>query len=137
MMVLLKWLINILMYIWQLPQNLCGLFYLMLPQSRVGKVTGNKDADSLKASVHLQDQRGGVTLGRYIFIYRNDYNLEWTIKHECGHVKQSRILGPLYLFVIGIPSIVHAALPCKKCKETNYYHFYTEHILMGKYDINK
>lgn len=136
-MVLLKWLVNVLMYIWQLPQNLCGLIYLILPQSRISKVKGNKDANSLKASVHLQDQRGGVTLGRYIFIYRNDYNLEWTIKHECGHVKQSRILGPLYLFVIGIPSIVHAALPCKRCKTEGYYHFYTEkwsNKLMG---INK
>ena len=60
------------------------------------------------------------------FIDVSSKELTSLVLHECGHVKQSRILGPLYLFVIGIPSIIHAALPCKKCKETNYYHFYTE-----------
>ncbi len=29
-------------------------------------------------------------------------------KHESGHYHQSRVLGPLYLFVIAIPSLLHA-----------------------------
>lgn len=49
-----------------------------------------------------------------------------TIQHESGHVKQSKILGPLYLLVIGLPSIVHAAMHRTVCKNPNYYHFYTE-----------
>ena len=54
------------------------------------------------------------------------------IKHECGHVKQSKILGPLYLLVIGIPSILHAWLNkyirmlLEEWRAYNYYHFYTE-----------
>jgi hypothetical protein len=51
-----------------------------------------------------------------------------SIKHEYGHAIQSRILGPLYLIIIGIPSIIWAALygsiiPRYK---NNYYRFYTE-----------
>ena len=56
-----------------------------------------------------------------------------------NHVKQSKILGPLYLLVIGIPSILHAWLNdyihCCANHNEGYYHFYTEHILMGEYDI--
>lgn len=50
----------------------------------------------------------GVTLGAYI----NGYNLEAdpqkerTFAHEYGHTKQSKVLGPLYLSLVGIPSIV-------------------------------
>lgn len=29
-----------------------------------------------------------------------------SVRHECGHRVQSRILGPLYLLVVGVPSIV-------------------------------
>lgn len=29
-----------------------------------------------------------------------------SLAHELGHRKQSRMLGPLYLFVVGIPSVV-------------------------------
>ena len=50
------------------------------------------------------------------------------IKHECGNVKQSKMLGPLYLIVIGVPSILHAWLNdyigCDE--ESGYSHFYTE-----------
>lgn len=126
-------------YIWQLPQNLCGLFYLLINKNnRVNKVQ-NDLAEKLGASVHLQVARGGVTLGRYIFIWKDETELVEVIKHECGHVKQSLILGPLYLLVIGIPSILHASLNglfgcCRKHKE-GYYHFYTEHILMGDFDM--
>ena len=50
----------------------------------------------------------GMTLGSYI----NGYNLEAdpqkerTFAHEYGHTKQSMVLGPLYLSLVGIPSII-------------------------------
>jgi hypothetical protein len=34
-----------------------------------------------------------------------DIHNETTVRHELGHSLQSRYLGPLYLFVVGIPSI--------------------------------
>jgi hypothetical protein len=50
-----------------------------------------------------------VTLGQYIIIPKifpayKDKNT--TILHEMGHVKQSYMLGPLYLLIVGLPSII-------------------------------
>ena len=123
--------IDILWYIWQLPQNLCGLFYKNISKdNRIAEV-GNDDSRSVGAKVYLQKSLGGVTLGKYIFINQDYTDKEFVIKYECGHVKQSKILGPLYLLVIGIPSLLHAWLRkyigcCYKNGEYNYYHFYAE-----------
>lgn len=122
-------------YLWQLPQNLCGIFY-----RSVSKANKLAEVESVGAKVYLQRHSGGVTLGKYIFICQDYKDKDIIIKHECGHVKQSKILGPLYLIVIGLPSILHACLNnylgcCWKEGKYNYYHFYTEHILMGEFDI--
>lgn len=69
---------------------------------------------------------GAVTLGMFVFCDQACFYDEEVVKHENGHAIQNIILGPLFLFVIGIPSIVHAALHSKVCKDANYYHFYTE-----------
>lgn len=104
-----------LLWVWQILQNLIGLLYMfMIKKSIVNSV------HTEQYSVYYKEGRGGVSLGRYIFVYK--YTSPNVVLHEYGHVRQSRMLGPLYLFVIGIPSIIHAAV--HNCK--NYYHFYTE-----------
>ena len=70
---------------------------------------------------------GSISLGEYIFLCPSHYGNRKVLRHERGHTKQSRILGWLYVPVILIPSLIHAAtfdrrgLPDKK-----YYDFYTE-----------
>lgn len=110
---------KVLLWLWQLPQNILGLLPLLINRGEVKHRLDN--------IVFYYDNNfpGGITLGEYILV-----GSETAVRHEFGHVLQSRILGPLYLFVIGIPSIVHAAINeyigcCKKHKE-GYYHFYTE-----------
>ena len=51
-----------------------------------------------------------------------------TVEHELGHTIQSKILGPLYLIVIGIPSITYCGLrrAFPSLRKKNYYNFYTE-----------
>ena len=120
-----------LLWLWQLPQNLCGIIYRSISEDNRICVIENNDSRSVGAKVYLQKTKGGVSLGKYIFINQDYIDKEIVIKHECGHVKQSKILGPLYLLVIGIPSILHAWLNnyigcCWKNGEYNYYHFYTE-----------
>ena len=120
-----------LLWLWQLPQNLCGIIYRSISEDNRISVVGTYDSRSVGAKVYLQKANGGISLGRYIFINQDYIDEEIVIKHECGHVKQSKILGPLYLLVIGIPSILHAWLNnyigcCWKNGEYNYYHFYTE-----------
>ena len=74
--------------------------------------------------MYTKDTPGSVTLGRYIFI--SSRASSDTIKHETGHVKQSQLLGPLYLLLIGIPSIIWAAVYKKIAPNKSYYWFYTE-----------
>lgn len=71
--------------------------------------------------------RGGISLGKYIFV--NRWSLKNTCDHEWGHTRQSRYLGPLYLLVIGLPSICWAGFIYGKIvkRTTNgYYKLYCE-----------
>lgn len=81
---------NILLYLWQLPQNILGLMVILFSNAHK---TGE---------AWLTEKRFGVSLGRYIIVWENS-SLN-TIKHEKGHQKQSLYLGWLYLLVIGLPS---------------------------------
>lgn len=120
----------ILLYLWQLPQNICGLVYKNISKNNRLATIITEQSQEVGARVYLKKSLGGITLGKYIFIYQNDYNKEFTISHECGHVKQSKMLGPLYLIIIGIPSVLHAIfndyIKCCDRQEEGYYHFFTE-----------
>ena len=71
---------------------------------------------------------GGVSLGEFVFL-ANESTLDTRmLSHEIGHRKQSRILGWLYLPVIGLPSVIWAVC-FKRYRIRNnvgYYSFYTE-----------
>lgn len=112
------WLIFILLFIWQLPQALLGL--MMFP------FLGNR---KLRADRHYnfcwesRDMSGGISLGPFAFVSEMSSKREEVIAHEVdGHTVDSKIFGPLYLLVIGIPSLFHAIFMFSKC----YYDFYTE-----------
>ena len=74
---------------------------------------------------------GGVSLGMFTFV-NGTRSQEWlkdTEPHEYGHTIQSLILGPLYCFVIGIPSSVlcNGKKGIEKRKQgASYYDYYTE-----------
>lgn len=127
---------NILYWIWQLPQNLLGVIWKNIKKDSIITDISNDDIRSVDAKAYLIKAGSTVTLGKYVFISQTYRDQGRTIKHECGHVKQSKMLGPLYLIVIGIPSILHAWLNdyigCDE--ESGYSHFYTEKLadkLMG------
>ncbi len=58
---------------------------------------------------------GCISLGMFIFIGmpegggHHEEQIERGVAHEYGHTIQSLIYGPLYLFVVGIPSLVWSA----------------------------
>ena len=56
--------------------------------------------------IHGKPGLSSFSLGPYVFL-RNEY-LDRTavLMHEQGHSLQSRLLGPLYLIFIGLPSII-------------------------------
>lgn len=124
---------NLLMWLWQFPQNMLALCIegiLCEAAYREGIVGGN--------TMIYNDVLPTMSLGNYIFV--DTMSSQKSIQHEFGHSKQSDILGPLYLIVVGIPSLLHNIVHCLCSKigiKWNYYSFYTEHILMGKYDIRR
>ena len=109
---------KLLQYIWQLPQNVLGWLLCVF----------FKGTNSIYASAIIRrssGMRGGIALGKYIIVSEHSDLL--TIRHEYGHCRQSKRLGWLYLFVIGIPSIIYAAWWVKFDKgRHDYYDFYTE-----------
>ena len=82
---------KVLLYVWQLPQNIVGLLVILFSRAW-------KDSEG----IYVTDCRFGVSLGNYIII--NKYHSSNDVKHEQGHQKQSLYLGWLYLFTIGILS---------------------------------
>ena len=94
---------DVLMYIWQLPQNLLGIvvraFYHVdhkLVYNRLSVINVCKKFP------------GCVSLGDTIIVNAYPHDKEgWDdVKHELGHQVQSRKWGWLYLIVIGLPSSI-------------------------------
>ena len=87
---------KVLLWLWQLPQNLLGLLVIL--------VTGAHRTAFKGEWVASKWSWFGVSLGNYIIFGGAGGSVE-SLKHELGHQKQSKILGPLYLIIIGLPSI--------------------------------
>ena len=110
------------MWLWQFPQNLLAICIegiLCEAAYRKGIVGGN--------TIIYNYVLPTMSLGSYIFV--NTMSTDTAVKHSHGHSKQSRILGPLYLVVIGIPSLLHLIVYsiCGMMGFSwNYYKFYTE-----------
>ena len=110
---------KVLLYIWQLPQNLLGLLFLLF-------IRGEERHTLAGISFYFSDTfPGGISLGQYIILgeyYKED------VKHEFGHSIQSKRWGWLYLPVVGLCSLTWAGLYGTLIKETHngYYKCWTE-----------
>ena len=125
MKLIMKYIRNLILFIWQLPQHIIALIYfgyLVMMCKDLGVDSRYKQATVIPCIM-----RGAITLGNYVFVGLNSEYKE-TVKHELGHTIQSKILGPLYLIVIGIPSITYCGLRrlFPSLRKKNYYDFYTE-----------
>ncbi len=100
-------------YIWQIPQHLLALLII-----KISKANFKKQYNHTK--VYVTDRRFGISLGNYIIVYR--YSDKQLMKHEYGHSIQSLYFGPLYLIIIGLPSIIMNILTrLRILKLYNYY----------------
>lgn len=125
MKLIMKYIRNLILFIWQLPQYIVAIIYfgyLVMMCKDLGIDSRYKQATVIPCVM-----RGAVTLGNYVFVGLNSEYIK-TVKHELGHTIQSKILGPLYLIVIGIPSITYCGLRrmFPSLRKKNYYDFYTE-----------
>lgn len=118
---LLWWVRFCLLFIWQLPQNLIAI--LMLPFLGKLELIACRNYAFCFIGEKMQ---GGISLGSFVYVSKSLSKYETHIAHELdGHTVDSKYFGPLYLFIIGIPSICWAGLRNTK-KHPNYYTFYTE-----------
>ena len=90
-----KFIWEVILYIWQLPQNLIGLFLrLFYPKAQKMEIADVK-------VLYDYSFPGGISLGRTIFVGTQD---RFTSMHEHGHQIQSMYLGP------------------SSCDRTSFYH---------------
>ncbi len=122
---------------WGLPQSLVGFVVFLLNIKRRHFIYHGAVVTSWGLS-------SSVSLGLFIFvaegcpahyengreIYTKEEMSRRLLVHEYGHTVQSLIFGPLYLVIIGLPSILWAGLPpCRKMRRKRripYTVFFTE-----------
>ena len=98
-------------FTWELPQTFVGFL--------VWLIQGWQPLQVYRGSIVTDTANFGVSLGGFIFSMGKsafqklgypkqlaESDAELCIRHEGGHAVQSRILGPLYLLIVGIPSLV-------------------------------
>lgn len=105
-------------FTWEAPQNQLGYSYTQWRND-----FGNVDrvdylGGATFATKENQDGRDGVSMGSYININIDD-EIEGDFvdrvisdplfMHEYGHTFDSKRLGPIYLFAVGLPSLISAS----------------------------
>ena len=127
---------SILLFIWQLPQHIAALIILFI--FKIKKMIERKMEFDDGVNVYFikfkEPKCFGVSLGHFILLDRS-YSGNWmTINHEYGHTLQSHIFGPLYLFIIGLPSITifrHSTESSKKYHLIKLYSLLISNILIA------
>ena len=122
-----------LLAIWQAPQNILGLFIAKWNREYPRRHFQDKTV------VFWGNDHAGMSLGNYIFIPfhsvesindESSYSSSYVFRHEFSHTIQSRYLGPLYLFIIGLPSVLWSNVSVlKNMRSTykiSYYDFFVE-----------
>lgn len=99
---------QLLLALWELPQNLLGGALL-----GVSYLRGGVSAIEVEhGRVFVQAPGVGISLGLFVFWFDsgNRYFKPDPLmrRHEYGHTFQSRWLGPLYLPLVGVPSTARA-----------------------------
>lgn len=99
-------LFHFLQWTWGLPQNLVGL--LLLPIFRGERFRFHGALVTVYRRLRFSKNRAGFSLGSFIFLPETwtEYDKKHLVVHEYGHTVQSLILGPFYLFLVGLPSVI-------------------------------
>ena len=101
----MKKIVNIIKWVWQLPQNLIGFLLTRRYQCKSVRYMNGKPIN-----IYYRLFFGsGISLGDYIILdywyYGRGY-FQQIAAHEYGHSRQSLILGWLYLPLVGLPSLI-------------------------------
>lgn len=114
----------VLLFLWQLPQNFVALVWLSVagPVKKIACRHYN-----VAFSARMPKGASGVSLGTFAIVSPAHSTDQRVIRHELdGHTVDSKIFGPLYLLVIGLPSVLHLLWHNRFGKGRPYHDFYTE-----------
>lgn len=125
---------KILSIIWEAPQK--ALAHIIKWITKAEELTDSSEESHL----YLWNLKGGLSLSNHIFLPISSFgnkgpqeimDSRWHlnyVRHEGGHSIQSKYLGPFYLLIIGLPSIIWAGCfkGYRKKHNISYYSFYTE-----------
>ena len=123
----LYWLVQ---WTWGLPQNLLG--GILAAGLLIARPEFAHDLRFFHGALVVRwPLRSSMALGIFIFFGQTGHpDADAILVHEYGHTIQSCILGPLYLPVIGLPSLIWAWWPSlrrdRAAGKRNYFTFYTE-----------
>ena len=105
-----SWWKRALLLLWEAPQNILGAGTLAAHLAR-GSAQRVAFADE-RVFIELRGD-GAVSLGLFVFFSCKDNRFvpvgAENRDHEYGHSLQSRLLGPLYLPLVGLPSTMRVA----------------------------
>lgn len=113
---------TVLQILWGFPQTLLGFaVFLRLRKAPHSRYRG--------AVVTEWKKPTGLSLGLFVFIPEGKTGKDFLV-HEYGHTIQSLLLGPLYLLIIGAPSVLWCNLRCfsklRRKRGIPYQYLYTE-----------
>lgn len=121
---IIYWLLS---FTWGLLMSFIGLIVTCVVILKGGKIHKN----GCSIIIEISNNWGGLSLGCFVFCANynetNSYWFEHTRKHEFGHSLQNIILGPLFIFIVAIPSVIryHYKNYCvkynKKQFDVNWY----------------
>ena len=127
-----RMLYGLVQWTWGLPQNLLGGLLTLLYRKR-------EHFCYRTTYVTRWPRSGSMSLGMFLFLGKTAASLPEDARnafearilvHEYGHTIQSLILGPLYLPVIGLPSLLWACVPfflrLRSRKHISYFSMYQE-----------
>ena len=125
-----------ILFIWQLPSSIFGYLIVlafkgtkcrMINEAFPGGVVVYYVIDH--PWVGYSAQWGAVTI-----CPPKNAGRETTIRHEAlGHGRQSQMLGPLYLFVVGLPSVSRNRISLYRNKSSSWYYGYKPHENLWAY----
>ncbi len=128
---------SIIQWTWGSIQSTAGAVYYI-------KYLDRPHFDFNGACVTVWPKDSSMSLGKFIFLtdspfaYHPEFRCKYTrnemseriLVHEYGHCVQPLILGPLYLVVIGIPSLTWGTLPVlrdlRQKKKLSYFDLFCE-----------
>ena len=91
---------------WELPQTILAVLLLVFSRS----VKSGKTQRSGVIYRGWTLSTASFSLGHFIFIGYESGSSDYALRHEYGHSIQSLYLGPLYLLVVALPTLVQDIL---------------------------